>query len=596
MYYIQATHQNGSVLAKVNGIKITQRQVNRAVQQLKSSFTQPGQVLSAEQQQQLQDIALSRLITSAALVNRAKKQGFYVSKAQVNALVTEIPAFQVNGSFSPQRFKQVLYASGLTQDSLMEQMRRDFLVTQAQVGMTSSDFILPNELENGFMLMHQRRDFGFFILSPKDFISSIKTTRENLIHYYHSHQDAFKVPEKASFQYVTLSPKLLESQVVISEEEAKQYYEDNKENYYTPAKRQIQEIILQSSKQNIQSKQGLEEKATEIVKALQNGVPFDALLKKYQGKTLWVESGQIESSLDRVLSQMQIGQISKPVEMQSSIAIVKLLAVEKAQLKPYSEVMHQVKTSLKDQKVQDLFSRKSEELSNLTYANASTLKPAATALGLTIHQTGVTENNDSAKGVLTDKKIRDVAFNAAVLTEGNNSNPVMLKNGDIIVLRVNKYEAAHVPVFSTIIDQVKKNYVNQQSRQAALQRANALTEDLSKGVSLASLAKKYQLTFQERSGVSMDTKNLDRNILSTVFQLPLPAADSQKQSVQMTQLLNGDFAVIILRRIQLPKKLNLSDTQKTKLKQSLLNMNQSLSYQLYVYGARQMAKIKESKK
>jgi peptidyl-prolyl cis-trans isomerase D len=596
MYYIQSMHQDASVLAKVNDIKITQKQVDRAAQTLKASFFPSKNIsLSQTQQTQLKQLALSQLITQAALVTRAKKQGFSIGQAQVDALITQIPAFQVNGTFSSQRFQQMLYANGLTAEQFIAQLQDDLLVTQARVGLLNSDFILPSELHHGFMLTHQRRDFGYFLISPKTFISRIQPTQDVLKTYYDSHQSVFQIPEKASFQYLRLSPKPLERQITISDAETKQYYEDNLENYYTPVKWQIQEILVQSSKTDVQSKSTLEKTAKAIVEDLQKGESFNAVLKKYKGKTIWVTQGDIDPALDQILLQMQPGQISKPFEMRSSIAIIKLLSIEKSKLKPYASVVDQVKSSLKDQKLQDLFSKKSDELSNITYVNATTLEPAATTLGLSIKTTGLFSNTDSATGILADKAVRDVAFNPSVLTEGNNSNPVMLKNGDIIVLRINKYEAAHVPEFSSIINQVKKAYVDQTSIKEASEQANVILTALDKGEAASTLAKQYRLAWQNQTNISMDAKNIPQNILSAVFQMRLES-NNKGASTKITRLSNGDFAVILLKSINLPKKMNLSSDEEKKLKQSLLAANQSLTYQLYVYGAHAAAKIKEHHK
>src|SRR3989339_1185323 len=160
MYYIEAMQKSSSMLAKVNGIKISDDQFNQAYQNAqKNVIQQQGGVLSDAQQAQLKQVVLNQLITRAVLSTEAKKLGFYVSRAEVNALVTQMPVFQVNGNFSPERFEQVLYSNGLTPEKFTEDLRYGLLINQVQFGLAKSNFLLPNELNKTYVLLNQQRDF-----------------------------------------------------------------------------------------------------------------------------------------------------------------------------------------------------------------------------------------------------------------------------------------------------------------------------------------------------------------------------------------------------------------------------------------------------
>jgi peptidyl-prolyl cis-trans isomerase D len=311
-------------------------------------------------------------------------------------------------------------------------------------------------------------------------------------------------------------------------------------------------------------------------------------LKKHAGKTRWVSEAQMHAQLNQILSQMQRGQISKPFDMSSSTVIVKLLSVQPRKRLPYSAVSQQVIASLKDQKVQDLFSARTEQLSNLTYVNVNSLKPAADALNVTIETTPLmTQKN--AKGLFAYPEVNQAAFNPAVLVEGNNSNPIMLKNGDIIVLRVDDYRPAAVPAFNAVKDRVERTYLKEAAQKQAFKQANILLSELKSGASPHALSKKNAaLTWQIQRGLTLNTNRNSTELLQTVFQIPshrLPAFMLQKLS-------NGDIAVIELTRLVLPPFDKMTGKDHQALSESLISGDQQLINKLYTHAVVKKAKIK----
>lgn len=73
--------------------------------------------------------------------------GFNISPAEINQIITVLPAFQENGKFSPQRFQQFLYENSLTSAQFVAQLLQVFLIQQVEKGITGSAFVLPNEIK-----------------------------------------------------------------------------------------------------------------------------------------------------------------------------------------------------------------------------------------------------------------------------------------------------------------------------------------------------------------------------------------------------------------------------------------------------------------
>ncbi len=595
MYYIEAMQKSSSMLAKVNGIKISDDQFNQAYQNAqKNVIQQQGGVLSDAQQAQLKQVVLNQLITRAVLSTEAKKLGFYVSRAEVNALVTQMPVFQVNGNFSPERFEQVLYSNGLTPEKFTEDLRYGLLINQVQFGLAKSNFLLPNELNKTYVLLNQQRDFGYFIISPKQFEQEIPVTQSAVETFYQQNRPQFQVPPQASFKYVLLSQNALAKQVNVSEGEIQQYYQDNKQNYRTPIKWQVQMLTISAPEGSTEQQQKKAQTIAQgIVNQLQNGVPFDHLAKTYGAKTLWVEQGQVSDLFANVLSQMRSGQISRPFQTRAGLTMVKLLAVQPGKLKSFASVKKEIQTSLKDQKVQNLLSQKSEDLSNLTYTNPDSLKPVADSLGLQIETTPMATQSGLKTGILSDQDVLSTAFTPSVLTEGNNSNPIALKNGDLVVLRVNQYVPAHVPALNKIEDQVKAQYVQQMATAKAKAQAVLIQKNLQQNSNPEALAKQYHLVWHYQTKVISSEKNIPTPILALAFHLP-PVANNQTLSSAAIVLDNGDLAVVGLKKIQLAKTSSLNSKEAAALQGKLADYYGTLDYAFYQHEAMDNADIKKN--
>jgi len=595
MYYVTSMKRGSSTIAKINGTKISMNQFNQAYQRAQKNIVKRrGNILSAVQQKQLKQAVLNQLITKTVLTTQAKKLGFYVSFAEVNAFITQMPVFQANGNFSPERFQQILYANSSSPEEFMKSLGHDLLTNQVKLGFVQSNFSLPNELSSTYALLNQKRDFGYFIISPKHFRSNVSTAKSVIKAFYQKNKQTFQVPQKASFNYVLLSQKSLAKRVSISEAEIQQYYQDNKQNYRTSIKWKIQALTIRAPQGSTSQQKAKAEKITRgIIAQLQRGVSFNHIVKAYDGKTMWVEQGQISDMFATILSQMKPNQISKPFQTRAGLMMVKLLAIKPGKLKSFASVRKEIRSSLKDQKVQNLLSEKSENLSNLAYTNPDSLKPVADSLGLQIQTTPMTTRGGLKSGILTNQDVLTAAFTPSVLTEGTNSNPIALKTGDLVVLRVNKYVPAHVPALDKIYSKVKNQYINQMASAKAKAQAILLRKDLLQGKDPQTLAKRYRLLWNYRTGIKSDAKDIPSKVLNFAFHLP-PAVGKQIWAVAAITLNNGDFAVIGLKKVQLARKVSLTQKEKVILQRKLANYYGSLDYGLYARDAMNKAAIKKN--
>ena len=117
-YYLTGSKEQ-TVVAKVNGIKISEQSFNQALRQVQ---TQAEARLGANYsnddtfQNQLKSQLLTQLIQKQLLVQALESQNFYVGQEQIDQIIANAPEFQKNGRFSSVKFQQALAMLQFWQD------------------------------------------------------------------------------------------------------------------------------------------------------------------------------------------------------------------------------------------------------------------------------------------------------------------------------------------------------------------------------------------------------------------------------------------------------------------------------------------------
>ena len=226
-YYITRDNTQRDSVATVNGVKISQSQLDNAYQALQRSYTDQGGVLDERGQQQLQDLALQQLILDQVLLQTVKKMGFAINSEEVQQEILQLPNFQENGRFSPERFQQILSNNNITPEDFLVSLQNSLLVDQLSNGIHASSFITTAELQKVYGMLYQQRNFGYFTLPTAPFADAFQPSEEQINTYYQQHANEFKTPEQVKAAYILLSPESLKSEVKVTPAEVQQFYQDN---------------------------------------------------------------------------------------------------------------------------------------------------------------------------------------------------------------------------------------------------------------------------------------------------------------------------------------------------------------------------------
>lgn len=588
---------NHEVAAKVNGEKISTKEVEDLYQQWKTAEERrTGKLLPRNEQIQLHKLALERLINSTALFQAAQKEGFLTSTDQIKQMIVNEPIFQENGHFSEQKFQQILEVNELNPEKFFTQMQESITTRQIFDGIVGSAFVVRKEMALMYSLIKQTRDFGYFLLPSNRFFEKAQIpTNQQIESYYQVHKEEFKSPEKIKIAYLQLSPNEMGKKLVINEQQVKKYYLNHIENFSTPAEWQINVVTY---KIPIKSNQKEFELGREQLASLRNqllsGKNISEIIKVnpnlVSNQNQWINSRQIQGDFIEILQQLKINEVSQPFRSPEGVSIVQLKAIKPERAQDFNLVKAEAENLLRHEKVQDILNDKSQKLSELTYTNPNTLLVAADELNIPVQTSDWITKQGQKQGIFANQKLVSTAFSSDILQQGNNSEPIELKDGTLIVVRVALHQLAqHIP-----LSEVKPQIVSILQQQIAQNQAGMVAFEIQKALEqqtpIKEIEAKYQVKWQQFEKVERNDKKIPKPIITTLFTL-IPTKQTA-YPVTTALLENGDYAILQLQKMTLGSYVHADPNDIDKLHTTLSHYWGQMDYQLYMQNILNKAKIK----
>ena len=582
-----------NTVAKVNGNSITEQQLDQAVQRLRQQIeaNNPGSFPNTQQAQAaLKDQALRELINQEVLQHAVLAQGFRITQSQLDQAITAIPAFQIKGVFSQQRFLQLLQEITYSPQQFYADIEQSLLVNQIRVGIEQSSFVLNDETSQAIALADQSRSFNSVVIPYKNYLNSVTITDQQIQNYYSTNKADFEIPIQVQLHYIELSSAALKEQIKPTPAQLQQYYQDNIDAFSKPERWQIAEIsALGNSTQS-------NTKLTTIAAALKSGKSIEQISKEYAtdldikvSDPKWMVVANLSPIQREIVAKMQPGQVSGEFTGEAGLSVIQLIQHENPTTKAFNEVEDQVKNAWIQQQLQQVSSNASEQLANITYTNPDTLLPAAKALNLPIQTTAFFTEKGGDTDFTRNPNILAAAFSDNVLKDGNNSNLIQLDKSTLVVIRVNQSQPASIKPLTVVKEAILAKLKSVAAQQQAKATGDAILNAIKSGKSLSSVWQKYQVSLKQHTNATRKQADLDPLILQEAFSLDLPVKG--KPSIGGVQLTNGDYAIVILNQVNQGSATGLSEDQKQTINNRLAQNFGQLEFNLYLQHQLKSAKI-----
>jgi peptidyl-prolyl cis-trans isomerase D len=540
--------------ATVNGEKIPVELVRRAWQDRQSELQQltrgelPPELVEQEQQRILEDFIRREL-----LVQRAVKLGYRVSDRELAEALAEIPALQVDGVFSRDRYAALLRAQGRTEAEFEAEFRRDLEINQLSNAVAISAFALPGEVRRRIELEGEVRDVDLVVVPAAQFAAGVSVTPDEVAAWYEKNQTDYRTVESVALQYVQLSLSDVESGVEVTEEALRRHYEEvAAERFQSTERRRARHILVEAGTDDAAARA----RAESLAERARAGEDFATLAaqnsddpgSKGQGGDLgWATRESFVAPFADALFGMEKGEIRGPVQTQFGYHVIKLDDLEAAHQRSFDEVRSELESDYRREKAQTEFYERSQQLADEAFASLNELEPVAQRLGLETRTVEVFTRQGGGPFV-ADRKLIEAAFSDEVLQERQNSPAIDVGEDSVVVLRVTEHRPPVQRPLEEVRGEIEPKLRAQRAGAAAEAAARAAAARIASGEGWTDVASSLGLQPMGGRSVSRTEEALPPELLQAVFTAAAPASGQVSSGV--ATLPGGDAALFVVSGIR----------------------------------------------
>ena len=361
--------------AKVGNYSISQSEYFRAKTQVEENLrSQFGEGLNFSDPAIIDivsNLTNNSIIEKYTLINFFDDLNAEIPDTFIETELSKLEAFQVDGRFNQDLFKQYLINFNLTKEDLMEDFESDLKLSLAVSLLDATASSFDKSINQYLDLLTERRSISFVELEAdnvtKEFIAEEQETEE----YFNDNLEQFSIPEKRSFLLLNLNKSKLNLEV--SDTELEEAYNLFLENLPAPEKRISHIMIIRD---NYTTDVEYQEKVATVTKELEVA-EFSNLVKRYSddlGTTdtdgdLGFTNGEVfPAEFESVIANLDVNDVSSAVSYENNTHFLKVTEIKGSGATSLEEKTAELLSELQQIKFEDEVAQIS---SSLTFSSFS---------------------------------------------------------------------------------------------------------------------------------------------------------------------------------------------------------------------------------
>jgi peptidyl-prolyl cis-trans isomerase D len=438
-------------IAMLDGKPIVYADFQREYQNLLDMYRQQfGQSLTDEMVKSLnlKQQALDSLINQAIVLKKAEAMGVKVTDDDVKASILAYPGFQRNGAFDQRIYEQTLRANRMTPEQFEEMQRRTLIIRNVEDLIRGAVTVSDEEVRDLYQMQNQKIDIDFIQVSPKTFISGVKTTPADLETFLKAHEGQFRVPEQMQIRYLAFMGRDYAAAAQISDADIADYYERHKDQWTKEKKVQPLAEVRDKIAAELARVRGMYAAADEAKKAhdtIYQEENFDAYAaqKKLTVRTSGLfrinapppEFREI-ADFGKTLSGLQKNEISRVIQGENGYYLL-LLAERKAPYLPsLKEIEPEVEKLYREAEAKKLAQKEAETLL-ASLKKGGTLEAAAREKGLKVTETGLFQPGGAVPKLGSSPELTEALFQ--ISSKKPYPDQVYLVDGNYVLIRFKEW-------------------------------------------------------------------------------------------------------------------------------------------------------------
>ena len=539
---------------------------------------------------------LDGLIGQRVLLAEAQRDALGTSDRKLQETIMAIPVLQENGQFSPDRYRSLLSAQGMTPVAFEARLREDLALQRMSAAIEQSSIVPKNVSDRISAIIEQQREVAQLTMKVADFAKQVRLAPDALQKEYDTRPNDFQTPELVKAEYVVLSPETLAAQATVSPAAAKEYYEQNKKRYEVPEQRRASHILIAVAKDASDAdRKKARAKAEEILaKVRANPADFAKLAKQNSddpgsaekgGDLDFLAKGATVAPFEAAMFKQKENEIGDLVATDFGYHIIKVTGIKPAVVKSFDDVKAEIDVELKKQAALKKFTDSAEAFSNAVYEAGDGLAPIAQKFGLALQNAeSVTRAPSPAPDVvrpLSNPKLLAALFSPDSLKTRRNTEAVEIAPNTLVAARVVDYKPAARRPLAEVADAIKTDLTEREARKLAAAAGEARLAQLKGGEAIGATDFTDPKILSRTNGLGLPPDVVTEIFKTDAAKLPAYSGLS---------LANGDYALFRIVKVIAPT--NADPARRAALVQEIGRQAGALEFDAYLDDLRRRAKVK----
>jgi len=471
--------------ARVNGTVISYDQFYNVYEsELEKIRLRFGGALPPELMQKvnLKKSVITGLVHQVLMLQEADRLGMFVTDEDLARDVKSNPQFQRDGVFDPNMYRMYLQSIKLTPATYEQTRKQELLQEQLIRLLTDSVKTDPEEIKRWWHFQNDKVVLSVLLIKPE-----VKETKEidqkALESFFRKNEKKYEIPESLNLKYVVFSAADLEKKIDVTEDEIHDYFVMHPKDFVVPEKVHVKLILLKTPEGGDQNAADeVKAKAAELLKRIRAGEDFEALARAESqdatsaekgGDLGFIAKGSLATELEEAAFKTEVGSVSEPVKTKQGYYLIKVVEKQPEVARPYEAVHDEIKAKLLETKARKQLPAVAEDFYEQVYRTED-LEGQAKKFGFPVWEQNFVSRKGALDHVGSDPELIEDAFR---LKTGEVSK--MVKTGDTyVVTKLISRNKARMPSLDEVRDQVVKDYLKDQARLEAENKADAIIKAL----------------------------------------------------------------------------------------------------------------------
>ena len=570
--------------AKVNDREISFNELQFAIEQQRRQLTEIyGDQLdpSLLDDDLLRPGVLNNLVDRALLEDYAVSLGITASPEAIRRSIISNPAFEVDGSFSADYYRDILRSNGLTTDQYRaEQSGTDQLVKLESI-IGDADFITSVEAKAAIDVVVERRDVRFLVIPDTALSSQYQVNETAISEYYEANKALFAQPERLTVEFVELTP----SQFVlpVDEAELQSQLADALADYETKAQSEVAHILLVQN--DDETDQAYAERINVVGARLAADEDFAAIAadasddigSSFVGGDLGFTDGSVfPDAMEEAIASLEVGGISTAVTTDAGTHFILVKSRSAAEQVPDELLRAEITESLQTAQTQRDLLIAVDELRELVFTSSG-LEAAAQELGL-VMATSQPFSRDQGEGLFSEASLRNAAFSDDVLVDANNSDVIELSGSRFVALAVKEQLPEGTKPLAEVRSSISAQLTSEAQDRAMTTLVDEVNASLAAGETLEAISTAKGYEWRVELAATRQNVNLPSSVLQSAFS----KRSADTETVSAVRLDDESYALVQLARTQAGREDTMVGVERDALLREVSDVSASLLRQEFM--------------